>query len=109
MEIDMVKAKKNEIVAIVTQHSQTQMHGNMLKYITVNLAQVTRCTRRGIVECIRKEPNGMEYMIDLNQLVLVISGANQALAVKLWSELGGTTFGSTEELKNAILKMAEKA
>jgi len=102
------KAKKNEIVAIQTQRPSTKMHGKTERCVTYRLAQATRCNRQGIVERVRYEPRGPEYMLDYNQSVLVISGPNQDLASLLWSS-DQKEYSTAEELKNAILGVATTA
>jgi hypothetical protein len=112
MELPMamtLKVKKNEIVAIETRRSYTEMNGKTVGRLTYNLAQATRCDRKGIVERIRKQPKGPEYTLDYMQCVIVIGGPNQDLAALLWIEVADKTFDSAEELKNAILGVAQTA
>lgn len=104
-----VKVKKNEIVAIETRRSYTEMNGKTVGYLTYNLAQATRCDRKGIVERFRKEPSGPEYTLDYMQCVMGIGGPSQDLAALLWSEVADKSFDSAEELKNAILGVAQAA
>jgi hypothetical protein len=109
MEIDMTaKAKKNEIVAIETQHTYHEISMEKTRYATWQLAQATRCNRQGIVERVRYEPNGPEYILDHNQRVFVIGGSNQDLAALLWP-IDREKYSNVEDLKNAVLNVAATA
>jgi hypothetical protein len=102
------KVKKNEIIAIETQRTRIKMYCKTKRYVTYSLAQATRCNRQGVVERVRYEPNGQEFMLDRGERVLVISGPNQDLAALLWSS-DQKEYSTAEELKSAILGVAATA
>jgi hypothetical protein len=74
------KARKNDVIVVETNSSHADALGRRTPYQYYFLAFAAKVTRRGIVERWRK-PGGMDFCLDKNQRVFVISGVDRQRAV----------------------------
>jgi len=107
MEINMGKAKKNDIIAIEETCSMTNLHSTTKTYEVLFLARVTRSDRQGIVQEFKKI-GGIKCKAERPYRVMTIDNADkqalaQALAEKLEAEPNKNYYNNPKLLIDAIL------
>lgn len=98
-----VKAKRNQIVAILTRHLSTDVKMKVKVYFTWRLAEVTSVDRKGIAQKWRYEPGACEYVRSVNDYVSVICEPDKQAAARRVFDKNVGTFDDQESLKQAIL------
>lgn len=101
--MSFIKAKRNQIVAIMTRHVSTDVKMKRSIYDTWRLAEVTSVDRKGIAQKWRYEPGAYEYVRSVNDYVNVISEPDKQAAARRVFDKNVGTFDDQESLKQAIL------
>jgi hypothetical protein len=100
----MSKAKRNDIIAIESRHTSTDIKMKKHEYVSYFLAKAVKVNRQGIVVEYQKPDMGYAYTLDKGQRVLTIADPmKQAAARELFATIKENYFPDTQSLREAIL------